>query len=607
MPVGEPLADVEGSLEPPQAISTRTTNLRDRWIAYVDPGDRAVIEALGHRADRTENLLAVLGAISEDTDTAGSFRRPLRDVDGSAARWIAAIEVHWRTVHRCIEELGALGLIVAGVCFANPSGPRPRRSWRTATRPGLVRRPRPQRFETRSVCACGSGWRRFHAGRIDSRCRRCHRREGLRAHRERSLPISHAPKCHTKEQGSSLTRSSRSVTARSPTRGRQHQKSQTSNPVQRGAPKPTPCSPGALDGWLTGRTCSSLDCHHPTPSRPDGSGPNPWCRCCWRRRARPVHVLEPEPPQRSAVEELVWAGADVETVVELLGPETAEEAAQAAARHTNTGRLTELLASMAGTMRPPAGDRPQTSQRGRRRSRGSQCGAMPRPPRGPSADPTHRPDPNPGPSNAEGPHSPPGAEPPPRLPALKRLGPPAPDEQLKRQALDAALSHAKANPAKYGRLLAAAPPPTPPPQPDPSSSTGHHPEADSDPRAREPVEAPPEPVAPLDPDKSGNGQPPREPPPPPASAGDNGEPLPIDEQLRRLRELRARLRTTPRLGARATPGPADDADFIAARDTATAVETRRRAEAIARLRAAQAARAAEDAEPDEAPAPAGDE
>ena len=260
---------------------------------------------------------------------------------------------------------------------------------------------------------------------------------------------------------------------------------------------------------------------------------------------------------------------------------------------------------MAGTMRPPAADRPDPPQRGRRRSRGPQCGAMPRPPRGPSADPTHRPDPNPGPSNAEGPHSPPGAEPPPRLPALKRLGPPAPDEQLKRQALDAALSHAKANPAKYGRLLAAAPPPTPPPQPDPSSSTGHHPEADPDPRAREPVEAPPEPDAPPpDPDKSGNGQPPREPPPPPASADDDGEPLPIDEQLRRLRELRARLPTTPRPGARATPDPADDADFIAARDTARAVETRRRAEAIARLRAA---RAAEDAEPDEAPEHPGDE
>ena len=68
-----------------------------------------------------------------------------------------------------------------------------------------------------------------------------------------------------------------------------------------------------------------------------------------------------------------------------------------------------------------------------------------------------------------------------------------------------------------------------------------------------------------------------------------------------MRELRARLRTTPRPAARATPDPADDADFIAARDTSTGVETRRRAEAIARLRAAQAAHPEEAPEPDEAP------
>ena len=94
-----------------------------------------MIEALGHRADRAENLQVILGRIGLDTDEAGSFRRPLRDAHGDTARWVISLLISWRTAHRCIVKLEALGLIASGVCFRNPSGPRPLRSWRPTTRP----------------------------------------------------------------------------------------------------------------------------------------------------------------------------------------------------------------------------------------------------------------------------------------------------------------------------------------------------------------------------------------------------------------------------------------------------------------------------------------
>ena len=98
---------------------------RARILAHVDPEARGRIEALGHRADRTENLLVILGRIGLDTDEAGSFHRPLRDAHGDPARWVVSLSISWRTAHRCIVELEALGLIASGVCFRNPSGPRP--------------------------------------------------------------------------------------------------------------------------------------------------------------------------------------------------------------------------------------------------------------------------------------------------------------------------------------------------------------------------------------------------------------------------------------------------------------------------------------------------
>ena len=78
----------------------------------------------------------------------GSFRRPLRDAHGDTVRWVIALSISWRTAHRCIVELEALGLIASGVCFRNPSGPRPRRSWRPTTRPRLLGRPNVKSCET---------------------------------------------------------------------------------------------------------------------------------------------------------------------------------------------------------------------------------------------------------------------------------------------------------------------------------------------------------------------------------------------------------------------------------------------------------------------------
>ena len=135
----------------------------------------------------------ILGRIGLDTDEAGSFRRPLRDADGHTARWVASTSISWRTAHRCIDNLEALKLIAAGVCFRNPSGPRPRRSWRPTTRPRLTNRPNVARCETRQPCGCGRWWLRWHNGTLDARCRRCHRQAGLNAHRERTLPVSFAP------------------------------------------------------------------------------------------------------------------------------------------------------------------------------------------------------------------------------------------------------------------------------------------------------------------------------------------------------------------------------------------------------------------------------
>ena len=390
-------------------------------MAHVDPADRAYIEGLGLRADRTANLLLVLGVIGHDTDLAGSFRRPLRDAGGDTARWVAVHGITWRTAHRCIEQLRDHKLIDAGVCFTNPSGPRPRRSWRPATRPALVRRPRPEapRCETRQACGCGSGWRRWHGGRLDARCRRCWRSAGLRAHRERTVPVSLAPKCHTEEQGSSLTRSSRPVTARGPTRRQQHRKSHRGPPLRRRAPRSSPCRPGALDDWLTEHHCHNPQCDHRVPSRPQGDGVNRWCRCCWRRGRDAVPSLTP-------AERYTREGMPQELIDFLVGdgPEpsaqdlTRIEAEQRAGRR----RLDELLATRPIIQRVP----PESDDDLKRRA--LQAAARARR----ATAPRGRPGPGGGPAAAAG------------------------DGDPRRGALARAVRTARGDPAKYGRLTGTA-------------------------------------------------------------------------------------------------------------------------------------------------------
>ena len=497
-----------------------------------------MIEALGHRGDRAENLQVILGRIGLDTDEAGSFRRPLRDAAGDTARWVVSLSISWRTAHRCIVELEALGLIVSGVCFRNPSGPRPRRSWRPTTRPRLPARPNVANHDTRQPCGCGRWWLRWHAGRLDARCRRCHRSAALRAHRERTLPISLAPKCHTKEQGSSLTRSSRSVTARSPTRGRQHRKSQTGVPVQRqaprGSPRPSPCFEGAVDSWLTDQRCQNPQCSHRVPSRPDPGderGPNRWCRCCWRRGRDAV-------PPLSAAERYQRDGMPQELIdfVTGDGPEPSIEEVARIERQQAEGRrrLDELLAAHPVGPRPPAGD----------------------------------------------------------------------DHTLKRQALTRALETITADPGSGGRLRRCGAVPQCAAMP---GSPGAPEPPDPPPKAPVP---PPEPVPP--PDRSGTGEPPPpgepprrqpapddEPPedPDPSAGGDGSGPLPLGEQLRRVRALRAKLRPAPSYPPRQEPHPAGDADHREALADTRARAARSRAERIEALRAAAAG--SEPADPDD--------
>ena len=81
MPAEEPLADEDGL----KGARIRTlTPTRARILAHVDPEARGRIEALGRRADRTENLLLVYELIAFDADRAGSFRRV----------WLALLDAH---------------------------------------------------------------------------------------------------------------------------------------------------------------------------------------------------------------------------------------------------------------------------------------------------------------------------------------------------------------------------------------------------------------------------------------------------------------------------------------------------------------------------------
>ena len=186
-----------------------------------------------------------------------------------------------------------------------------------------------------------------------------------------------------------------------------------------------------------------------------------------------------------------------------------------------------------------------------------------------------------------------------------RRPPEGSDDSLKREALDRAVGAITADPAKYGRLrprrrvpqCAAMPgPPGAPEPPDPP---------DPPPKAPEPEPVPP-------PDRSGTGEPPppdepprrqpapdNEPPenPDPAAGGDSSGPLPLDEQLRRVRALRAKLRPPPRYPPRQEPHPADEADHREALADTRARAARSRAERIEALRAAAAATGSEPADP----------
>ena len=315
----------------------------ERAIAHVHPDDEAAVRGAVIDPRRVRSLLVVLGFVGMETDRCGRFALPVRDKAGHTAAWLRDLGLSERTWRRRIEELPALGLVDTTASTPNRVGIRRTPSCRTRTR---CHRAEPRdRHSTRQPCSCGR-WRRWHAGRLDDLCRLCHRQAGRSQWRERTLPASTAPTFDPQPCGDRVHHSHSSTVsqrARSTTRRQKRRKSTHAQTRHRHSPTASPCFAGQLDEWLTEHRCQRPGCNHRTPSRPDGAGTNPACRCCWLGSAR------------NSVEELARTGAPPALVAYVAGDAPAPAAGVEADRqsYANRLRLDALLASRP-TKAPPS-------------------------------------------------------------------------------------------------------------------------------------------------------------------------------------------------------------------------------------------------------------